>query len=144
MKRGKKDGRCDRNGVSDGNWRLRPDDRFASQIYRDSGRPPAASSEVAAPKRRSSLKGLGRSLQFPSSEKNENWGERRELNPQPPDPQSGALTRLSYAHHKGKAEGSKKCSIIGHSPSFFYWHLRKQAYTLGRLSYCKEPLKNNF
>ena len=64
----------ERERVSDGNWRLRPDDRFASQIYRDSGRPPAASSEVAAPKRRSSLKGLGRSLQFPSSEKNENWG----------------------------------------------------------------------
>ena len=29
------------------------------------------------------------------------WGERRELNPQPQDPQSCALTRLSYAHHKG-------------------------------------------
>lgn len=28
------------------------------------------------------------------------WGGRRELNPQPQDPQSCALTRLSYAHHE--------------------------------------------
>ncbi len=27
------------------------------------------------------------------------WGDRRELNPQPQDPQSCALTRLSYGHH---------------------------------------------
>ena len=33
--------------------------------------------------------------------KENKWGERRELNPQPLDPQSSALTRLSYAHRKG-------------------------------------------
>src|SRR5437867_5662459 len=27
------------------------------------------------------------------------WGGRRDLNPRQPDPQSGALTRLSYGHH---------------------------------------------
>ena len=27
------------------------------------------------------------------------WGEQRDLNPRPPDPQSGALTGLSYARH---------------------------------------------
>ena len=27
------------------------------------------------------------------------WGGRRDLNPRQPDPQSGALTRLSYDHH---------------------------------------------
>ena len=31
--------------------------------------------------------------------KNQMWGERRDLNPRPPGPQPGALTRLSYAHH---------------------------------------------
>ena len=28
------------------------------------------------------------------------WGGRRDLNPRQPDPQSGALTRLSYDHHQ--------------------------------------------
>ncbi len=28
----------------------------------------------------------------------EEWGGRRDLNPRQPDPQSGALTRLSYDH----------------------------------------------
>ncbi len=27
------------------------------------------------------------------------WGGRRDLNPRQPDPQSGALTKLSYDHH---------------------------------------------
>src|ERR1041384_4396184 len=30
------------------------------------------------------------------------WGGRRDLNPQQPVPQTGALTGLSYAHHNGK------------------------------------------
>ena len=28
------------------------------------------------------------------------WGGRRDLNPRQPDPQSGALTRLSYDHQQ--------------------------------------------
>ncbi len=31
---------------------------------------------------------------------NENWGGRRDLNPRPSEPQSDALTKLSYAHQK--------------------------------------------
>jgi hypothetical protein len=30
------------------------------------------------------------------------WGGQRDLNPRQPDPQSGALTRLSYGHQSGK------------------------------------------
>lgn len=41
--------------------------------------------------------------------KSEEWGERRELNPQPLDPQSSALTRLSYAH---RASRGKLAEII--------------------------------
>ena len=35
------------------------------------------------------------------------WGDRRELNPQQPGPQPGALARLSYGHHmcQGRGEG---------------------------------------
>ena len=29
----------------------------------------------------------------------EKWGDQRDLNPRQPDPQSGALTGLSYGHH---------------------------------------------
>ena len=32
--------------------------------------------------------------------KQNKWGDRRELNPQPQDPQSCALTKLSYDHHR--------------------------------------------
>src|SRR5207247_9145557 len=32
------------------------------------------------------------------------WGGRRDLNPRQPDPQSGALTRLSYDHHPTRAK----------------------------------------
>ncbi len=56
---------------------------------------------------------------------NEKWGERRELNPQPLDPQSSALTRLSYAHQ----EDAKRKAIIGHSSGFFYWQVGKVSYT---------------
>src|SRR6267142_716158 len=31
------------------------------------------------------------------------WGGRRDLNPRQPDPQSGALTRLSYDHQPTRA-----------------------------------------
>src|SRR3974377_125570 len=31
------------------------------------------------------------------------WGGRRDLNPRQPDPQSGALTKLSYGHHPIKS-----------------------------------------
>ncbi len=31
----------------------------------------------------------------------EEWGGRRDLNPRQPDPQSGALTKLSYDHQYG-------------------------------------------
>lgn len=31
-------------------------------------------------------------------------GERRDLNPRPPEPQSGALTRLSYVHRQARNE----------------------------------------
>ena len=34
------------------------------------------------------------------SPKGEGWGGRRDLNPRQPDPQSGALTRLSYYHRQ--------------------------------------------
>ena len=40
-------------------------------------------------------KSLARNIPF--------WGGRRELNPQPQDPQSCALTKLSYAHREPKA-----------------------------------------
>ncbi len=33
------------------------------------------------------------------------WGDRRDLNPRQPDPQSGALTGLSYGHHQGTKLG---------------------------------------
>src|SRR3990167_6899061 len=38
-------------------------------------------------------------LQMSSSEGCK-WGDRLELNPQPQDPQSCALTKLSYGHHE--------------------------------------------
>ncbi len=43
---------------------------------------------------------LGRAFRRPILSESDKWGERRELNPQPQDPQSCALTRLSYAHHE--------------------------------------------
>ncbi len=43
--------------------------------------------------------------------KQNKWGERRELNPQPPDPQSGALTRLSYAHREGLKIKTRKIGL---------------------------------
>ena len=43
------------------------------------------------------------------------WGGRRDLNPRQPDPQSGALTRLSYDHHSDRraqyAVGSSGSSL---------------------------------
>src|SRR5262249_2945551 len=33
-----------------------------------------------------------------SAQQRRRWGGRRDLNPRQPDPQSGALTRLSYDH----------------------------------------------
>jgi hypothetical protein len=43
------------------------------------------------------------------------WGGRRDLNPRQPDPQSGALTGLSYGHHTGqhtsfRARESQACA----------------------------------
>lgn len=41
------------------------------------------------------------------------WGGRRDLNPRRPDPQSGALTRLSYDHQPNRIERDKLLTFGG-------------------------------
>ena len=58
--------------------------------------------DVAPPKIVALEISQGRSRQFRCGHQcrrgEEEWGGRRDLNPRQPDPQSGALTRLSYDH----------------------------------------------
>ena len=51
------------------------------------------------------------------------WGERRDLNPRPPEPQSGALP-LSYAHHTQRSRGQEHSSCPFILP---FWHARQDS-----------------
>ena len=41
----------------------------------------------------------------------EGWGDRRDLNPRQPDPQSGALTRLSYGHQPAEKVSARVLGV---------------------------------
>src|SRR5574337_529973 len=80
------------------------------------------------------------------------WGERRDSNPQPLEPQSSALP-LSYAHHsnrvhslEGRVESFRSPTPYALNP-FFYWrawpdlngrHTAPEAVALSGLSYRRE------